>query len=61
MTRRMAVEPKFGQCEKHPTMGGRLIRLRRALDGKAVRGFRMIACGECRARMTREGYEVVKA
>lgn len=49
----------FGQCEKHPTMGGYEVRLRRALDGKALRGFRIVACGECRARMTREGYVVI--
>lgn len=46
-------------CEKHPTMGGFEVRLRRALSGKAVRGFRIVACAECRARMTREGYVVI--
>ena len=46
-------------CENHPTMGGHLVRLI-GTDGKALRGFRMIACGECRARMTREGFTVVR-
>lgn len=46
------------QCEKHPTMGGIEVRLRTA-DGKAMRGFRIVACAECRARMTREGYTVI--
>jgi hypothetical protein len=56
MTKRSKV---FGQCENHPTMGGFEVRLRRA-DGTALRGFRIIACGECRARMTREGFTVVE-
>lgn len=49
----------LGQCEKHPTMGGYEVRLKRALSGTAVRGFRIVACDGCRARMTREGYVVI--
>jgi hypothetical protein len=48
------------QCENHPTMGGFEVRLRDQ-TGKAVRGFRTVACAECRARMTREGYTVIRA
>jgi hypothetical protein len=42
------------KCEVHDDREGVEVRC------VGVRGFRIVACGECRERMVREGFEVVE-